>query len=745
MLEKKYTFCRICEALCGLEVHVEDGKVTEIKPNEQHQATQGFACVKGLKQHKMYSSPDRLQYPLKKVGDRHERISWAQAMQEIGEKVKKFRQVHPNSIAMYVGTAAGFGVLHPVFAQGFMTGIGSKSMFSSATQDCSNKFAVSHHMYGFPFTLTFPDIEHISCLIVVGANPLISKWSFLQVPNPSQKLKDIERRGGKIFFIDPRQTESSKVAGEHIFIRPGTDVFFFLSFLLEVIEQKGLDQAKIAQYYTGFEQIGELAQAWPAEKTAPITNIPPEVLKQLVKTYLDADGAALYCSTGVNMGGNGTLSFWIQECINAVSGNLDKRGGTLVGKGVIDFPKFASKKGILMRPDISRVGKFRSVNDAFPGGILAEEILQEGPEQIKALFVTGGNPLLTMANSEKLRRAMEKLELLVCLDIQPSETASMAHYILPCTSPLQRPDLPFIFPLMLGLQTKPYLQATQALLPPEGEQKDEASIYLALARACGTPIFGSSIAQRLLEAFRKKDKQNPENIGNVPQEGVLNFLLRITRQKSFKNLLKYPHGKMRQAHQAQSFLGKRVYTEDAKVHLAPQILMDEAHRRLEADFQKEWEQRHLYKLITRRAVKTHNSWTHNIEEFVSGEQRQNFLFLHPDDAQKLGLQEDDLADVRSETAQIRLPVKFLSTLMPGSVAVPHGWGHQASGLGVAKKTKGVNVNILAADGPEKIDPISGMVHLTGIPVEIVPAQGDLKSDNWSGLEDPYAFTESSKK
>jgi anaerobic selenocysteine-containing dehydrogenase len=126
------------------------------------------------------------------------------------------------------------------------------------------------------------------------------------------------------------------------------------------------------------------------------------------------------------------------------------------------------------------------VNDAFPGGILADEILTPGPKQVRALFVTGGNPLITMANAGRLAKAFESLELLVVLDILPTETASLAHYVLPCTAPIQRPDLPFIFPLMLGLQSKPYLQATRPILPPDGEQRDEATIYLDLARRRGS-------------------------------------------------------------------------------------------------------------------------------------------------------------------------------------------------------------------------------------------------------------------
>lgn len=734
MEETKYTFCRICEALCGLEVTLEGGKIKQIAPDEKHVATEGFACAKGLKQQKMYDSPDRLKYPLKRIGNEYFRISWEQALKEIGQKVRKIRkELSPDSIAMYVGTAAGFGVLHPVFAQGFMTGIGSKSMYASATQDCSNKFAVAQHLYGFPFTQPFPDLQHTQCLIVVGANPVISKWSFLQVPNPGKQLKEIEARGGKIYILDPRETETAKIAGEHVFIRPGTDVFFYLSFLNELITQKGLDLARVHQYMSGLSEITELASAWPAEKTAEVTHISPEKLKEMVNAYIQAEGAALYSSTGVNMGGNGTLAFWIQECINAISGNLDRKGGTLVGRGVIDFIKFGKKKGLLVRTDKSRIGNFTSTNDAFPGGILADEILTPGEKQVKALFVTGGNPLITMANAGRLKKAFEKLELLVVLDILPTETASIAHYILPCTSPLQRPDLPFIFPLMLGLQNKPYLQATEAVIPPEYEQRDEASIYLDLAKACGIHLFGSPLAQKLFEfAKATKNKINKNELPGIPQRTFLNVLLRVTRQRGFRALLKHPHGILRKAHQENDFLAKRVVTEDGKLHLAPEILIKEAEK-LFKNFENELLNKDKFKLITKRAVTTHNSWTHNLEEFAKGQGNTNYLYLHPADAQKLGIRELDFADVTSETATVRIQVKFLKELMPGSVALPHGWGHQDSKTSVASKTKGVNVNLLAADGPEKIDKISGMAQLTGILVEIKPSPAPQDSSNWYGI------------
>lgn len=735
-----HTFCRICEATCGLEVETEGDRVRSIRPDAQHVATDGFSCVKGLKQHRMYDSPDRLQYPLRRTADGgYERASWDDVLAQIGGKVAQLRRDHgPESIATYVGTAAGFGVLHPIFAQGFMTAVGSGNMFSSATQDCANKFAVARHVYGFPFTQTFPDLEHVNCLIVVGANPAVSKWSFLQVSNPVQWLKRMERRGVKLYFVDPRKTESAKAAGEHVGIRPGTDVFFYLSFLHEVLFRKAVARERVDAHMKGFADLWSVVEPWPAERTQRVTKIPAAKLREMVDAYLAADGAAIYCSTGVNMGGHGSLAYWLQEVINAITGNLDRRGGTLVGRGIIDFPKFGVKNGLLMRADKSRIGGYGAVNDTFPGGILADEILTPGRGQIRALFVTGGNPLLTMPDGGRLREAFEKLELLVCLDLFQGETASLATHVLPCTSPLQRPDLPFIFPLMLGLQSRPYLQATREVVPPTGEQRDEATIYVDLCRAAGVDIFGSKIAQKLLEwGKRRWSKAHPERQAAVPQEFLLDLLLRATGSGRFAKLLKeHPHGRAREPHRADDFLGKRVVTPDGLVDLAPAPLL-EATAGLEAAFEHELASARRLKLISKRAITTHNTWTHNLDDFV--QTPTNHLYVHPDDAARLGLVEGGHADVRSDTAQVRVQVKLLADLEPGCVALPHGWGHQAArGLSVANRTRGVNVNLLPAAGPGRLEALSGMAHLTGFLVDVTPASGPFDPGSWSGLTDDAA-------
>jgi formate dehydrogenase len=733
--EVRHTFCRICESLCGLEVTLENGRVSRIRPDEHHVATDGFGCVKGLKQHQLFSSPDRLLRPRKKIDAGFAEVSWDEALGDIGARVKRLVADHgPDSIGMYVGTAAGFSLLHPIFAQGFMTGLGSKSLYASATQDCSNKFAVAREIYGFPFTQPFPDVDNTGCLIIVGANPVVSKWSFLQVPNPGKRLRAIEERGGRVFVVDPRKTETAKVAGEHVFIRPSTDVFFYLSFLNELIATGGVDRDRVSAHMNGLAEVEALARPWTPERTEEVTRIPAGVLREMVRAFRAADGAVLYSSTGVNMGGHGALAFWLQEVINAISGNLDRRGGTLVGRGVVDFAKLGARSGFGLSREKSRIGGFSAVNDAFPGGIMADEILTEGPGQLKALFVTGGNPLITMANSERLKKAFESLELLVTIDILPTETGTLAHYQLPATTPFERFDLPFAFPLLMGMQSRPYLQATEPVMRPLGEQRDEATIYLDLARACDAPLFGSKLTQRLLEwGTARHSKKNPEVQRSVPQRFLMSSILRLTGNGSFGRLLGEKHGRERPPHEPATFLSKGVSTGDGRVDLAPKPLMEEASR-IEGAFEAEKRSIGQLRLITKRHVKTHNSWTHNDPEFVRGALHTNYLYMHPDDAKAAGLQHGDLADVTSATATVRVPIQCLDDLLAGTVALPHGWGHQnATGLSVASRTTGVNVNLLAGDGPEAVEPVSGMARLTGIPVEVRPAAGPLDPHHWSGM------------
>jgi anaerobic selenocysteine-containing dehydrogenase len=718
------TFCRICEATCGLKATIEDDRVVALEPDQDHVVSKGYSCIKGLRYHEIHHSPDRLRVPLKRVGDRFEEISWEQALDEIGAKVRQLVADHGgDSVSAYLGNPIAFSLLPPVLTAAFLQGLGSRNLFQTGSQDCNNKFAAAQRVYGFPFIQPFPDVDRTECLIMIGSNPAVSRASFMQLPDPIRRLRAIEGRGGKVFLVNPRRTETAKQMGTQVFIRPDTDVYFLLSFLHEVVSRDAIDHERVRLHMKGLDALRKVSESWPPERTAKITGVSAETLRSMVDAYLQANGAALFLSTGVNQGSQGTLAFWIQEAINAITGNLDRLGGTLVGYGYIkDFPKHARKSGHTMRDDLSRIGQLPSVVDTFPAGLMADEILTPGEGQVRALFCLSGNPLLTVPNSNgRLEEALKALELLVVIDIFRNETANHAHYILPGTSALQRPDLPFVFQSLMGAQPVPYAQYTDALLPPEDEQRDETMILLQLARACGSTLFGSRMANGFLNGWL--------GLGNLPAVGrrlgltperFLGLMARAFRLGSLNSLRKEPHGRLLEANQGQDFLGKRVVTDDGLVNLAPVELVDAA-RILEATFELERTQRDKLKLISKREQHSHNSWLHNHPRFVEGKRSTNYLYMNPLDGETAGVESGAMVEVRSSVGSVRLPAQLTDEMMVGAVALPHGWGHEAAdGLSVASKTTGANANLLAADGPDALEYFSGMAKLNGIWVEVTP-------------------------
>jgi len=718
------TFCRICEATCGLKATIEGDRVVALEPDHDHVVSKGYSCIKGLRYHEIHHSPDRLRVPLKRVGDRFEEISWAQALEEIGAKVRQLVKDHGgDSVSAYLGNPISFSLLPPILTAAFLQGLGSRNLFQTGSQDCNNKFAAAQRLYGFPFIQPFADVDRTQCLVIIGSNPAVSRSSFMQLPDPIRRLRAIEERGGKVFLVNPRRTETAKQLGTQVFIRPDTDVYLLLSFLHEVISRDAVDHDRVGRYMKGLEALRKVSEPWTAERTTEVTGVPADTLRSIVDAYLGADGAALFLSTGVNQGSHGTLAFWIQEAINAITGNLDRLGGTIVGHGCVkNFPKHARKGGHTMRKDLSRVGQLPSVADTFPAGLMADEILTPGQGQVRGLFCVSGNPLLTVPNSNgRLEEALAALELLVVIDIFRNETANHAHYILPGSSAFQRADLPFVFQSLMGAQPIPYTQYTDALLPLEDEQRDENMILLQLARACGSKVFGSRVANGFFQTWSGLGKLPwvGSRLGLTP-ERLLGLMARAFRLGSLNRLRKDPHGRLLEPNKGGDFLGERVVTDDGLVDLAPGELV-EAARRLEPVFEQERAQRDKLKLISKREQHSHNSWLHNHPRFVEGKRSTNYLYMNPRDGEKAGVASGAMVEVRSSVASVRLPVQLTDDMMIGAVALPHGWGHQAAdGLSVASKTTGVNVNLLAADGPDRLEYFSGMAKLNGIWVEVFP-------------------------
>lgn len=711
-MKKTKTFCRICEAQCGLIVTTENNRVLNIEPNPDHVVSKGYACIKGLKMGDFAHSPDRLSTPLKKVDGQFQPIDWDTALGEISERLRKIHRQHGSgAIAAYSGNPIGFSLWPMSVLTWFLKAFDSDKLFTPGTQDCASKFAGATRLFGGPNEQVFPDIDHTQLLIAIGSNPVISKMSFISVPHPMKRIKAIEERGGKVYWVNPRRTESAKQAGTHIGIRPDTDIFFILGFLHEVIERKGYAQEHVETFMDGFEDLVRIARPWPPERCAKVTGIDADILRQLVTEYLAADGAALYHSTGVNQGRFGLMVYWLQEAINAITGNLDRRGGVLAGKQVIPRP------GPVTEEVRSRIHQVPYVNSVIPAGIMADEILSPGDGQVRAMFCLAGNPLLSCAGSERLAKAFGQLDLFVCMDIVRNETAEYADYILPGLHGLERPDIPFYFFAVMGLMPDRAFSYTDEVIGPPGESRDEALVFRQLCRRAKRPLAKSRLLQwisNISEWLGTRANGSDQSL----EKWFYSLLSRSAKIGGLGRLRQHPDGLLLEPNQPGDYLGKRVATPNGKIQLAPPDLLDRASA-LESEFEHEITHLDDLKIVQKRERFSHNSWTHNVAEFIRGERHSNYLYIHSNDAGLRKLSDGDTARVSSNGRTVDIPVKIDDDMSPGCVAIPHGWGHQdAEGLSTANKTTGINVNIIMPDGPDSIEPISGMSHMNGVIVEV---------------------------
>jgi anaerobic selenocysteine-containing dehydrogenase len=439
----------------------------------------------------------------------------------------------------------------------------------------------------------------------------------------------------------------------------------------------------------------------------------------MVASYRDAPGAALYCSTGLNQGSQGTLAFWLLNVINAASGNLDRDGGVLVSRGIVDMPRIAKRIGFGHGRARSRIGGYAQVLDTLPAGVLPDEITTPGDGQIRAMVVTAGNPVLSCPDEARMREALGSLELLVSIDLFRNETGSLAHFVLPALSFLERPDVPIG---IHGMQPVPYLQYTDTVVEPDGEQRDEWWIYAELAHAAGLSLFGSRAARAVFAANRWLARLPIVGARLAFEPEKLARGLARAAGTSLQELRERPSGVLLPPNRGETFLGRRVLTDDGRVDLAPREFVANARTDLGPAFEAKRARRGTLELISRRERTTHNTWMHNVARFVEGDRGTNYLYMHPDDAARVGVRDGGVAEISANGATVRAAVRTTRDLARGTVTLPHGWGHAtADGLRVAQSAPGVNPNRLAKSGPDGLERLAGMTHLNGIPVDVRPA------------------------
>lgn len=703
-MTSKHTFCRICEPTCPLIAEVDDqGEITALKPDRDHPVSKGYACHKGLNYLDVHKDPDRLNVPIRRTNGRDEiagqfsETSWDHALGDIGQRLRAIRDTHgPDAIGIYWGNPVAFDSISLIPAATLCHRIGSTRDFNCGTQDTTNKFAATAAVFG-SLHISMPDFTHTDYLLSLGSNPKVSHWTGVSTPRPLNLVQDIIVRGGKVRYVNPRRIETAgPKTGEVTLIRPDTDVYLLAALLNELFLGDRLDRAVIETYGKNLDGLRDFVAGYPADRVAPVTGIPAETIRQIATEFADAPCAAIYMATGVNQGRQGTLAYWLLNMISFVTGNLGRTGGNFLQNGM----KAMFRPVTLGDPAVaSPIGKLRS-EFGLPGTALAD-LIDSDDKPIKALIVIAGNPLLSMVGEERMRKAMAGLDLIVSVDIYRNATAEAADYVLPSTDWLERPDVNF---LPSGTQIDPYVQYTQAIVPPKGERKPDWWIIGRLEQELGLP------------SVLDDPDFNPEAAIDDKIEG-----LGFGRDE----LLASPSQSITlpQADRG-GFFAKAIYHADGKIDCCPAVFQDAFERCADIFAALEQEKPGTMKLISLRTNYMVNSNLANMRALKREKHAINPLHISPADAERLGLEEGSVARVSNDYGTVETPVTIDDTLMDGVVALSHGYGHRRTyGMSLAHGAPGVNVNRLAPSGAGSFDPLSNMAQLTGIAVRVDPVPG----------------------
>ena len=713
--EQKITYCRICEANCGLVATVEDGRVTKLRPDREHPLSQGYACPKGIAFPEVQEDPDRLLHPMRRGADGElERVSWDEALADIGERLRRVRDEHgPESIGMYMGNPAAWSFGHTVWGKGLIDALGSPHYYSAGSQDVNNRFAASALMYGSPLTVPIPDVRRTELLVMFGANPFVSNGSVLSIPRVRDRLREIVARGGRVVVVDPRRTETAREF-DHVAIRPDGDARLVLS-LLSVIFEEGLDdKAALAEQVRDAGTLARLARGFEPERTEAWTGVAPEVVRSLARD-IAGSRAAIYGRTGSCLGRHGTLTSFLLDALAAVTGNLDRPGGLVFGSSPLDLEGAAERSGLATYGKRrSRIGGFPDVLGQMPATLMAPEIETPGPGQLRALVVTAGNPVQSVPDGAELERAFGELDLMVSIDIYPNDTSRFADYVLPATTWLEREDVPAAFQQFFY---RPFIQHTEAVVPARGEAREEWEIFESFARSLGVTAASVPAVRRLGKVgLRLSPRRMIDVMLRVGPRGDRFGLRR--GGLSLSRIEHEPHGMLLADDWATGVLRDRVRFEDGRLRLACEEIVGEIQA-LAAEPAPSLHDPLPLRLIGLRELRSHNSWMHNVPALMRGG-RRHALRMHPDDAEARGLADEAPVRIRSASGAVEVPVLLTDEMTPGVVALPHGWGHRG-GWRMANDAGGVNSNRLMSSAPESLERLAGMSHLNGVPVEVEAA------------------------
>ncbi|MER7251576.1 molybdopterin-dependent oxidoreductase [Kribbella sp. NPDC000426] len=686
------TSCNLCEAICGVLVTVENGRVTDIRGDESDPLSHGHICPKAVALRDLQEDPDRLVTPVRRTSDGWEEIGWDAAYELVVDKLTGIQKEHGrNSIGVYLGNPNVHSLGALTHMPTMVRQLRTRNKFSATSIDQLPHMLSSYLLYGHQLMVAVPDIDRTSYLLMLGANPLASNGSMMTAPGFGRRLKEVRKRGGKVVVIDPRRTETAAVADEHHFVRPGTDAAFLLALIHEVISSGA---ARPAEYVDGLATVEAVVEPWTPERAAGITGIPADVIRRIAREFAAADRAACYGRVGVSTQQFGAICQWAIQVLNIITGNLDRPGGTMFPRPAVNALLGLGRGHIGVWK--SRVRGLPEFGGELPVSTMAEEILTPGDGQIRAMVTVAGNPVLSTPNGRKLDEALGSLEFMVAIDPYINETTRHADVILPPAPPLERDHYDVIFHQLAVRNTARW---NDAVLPKPAEARHDWEIFrdLGLALVRRTPWS----RQRVQVTARLR----------VSPRRVVDAGLRIGPYRlSVGKLRKSPGGI--DLGPLQPALPAALHHKSKRIDLAQRMILDDLPR---LDSLNELDGRLL--LIGRRHLRNNNSWMHNSARLVKGRPRHQLL-MNPDDLAERALTDGQFVTVTSAAGSISVEVASSNDIMPGVVSLPHGFGHNRPGarLTIANQVAGQSVNDVTDAG--YTDAVAGTAAVNGVPVTV---------------------------
>jgi len=694
-LKTHYRTCNICEAMCGLEIQHRDGEILSIKGDKDDPFSRGHICPKAVALQDFYHDKDRLKTPLKRTADGWQSISWDEAYDEIATRFRGLQAEHgQDSVGVYLGNPNAHNFGNAIMLPRFFKALGTNNRYSSASADQLPHHVAANYMLGAGMLIPIPDIDHTDFMLIIGANPIVSNGSLMTAPGVGKRLKAIQERGGNVVVVDPRRTETAKKADQHLFIRPETDALLMLALVYTLFDEERVNLGHLEPIISGLDQLATAVKPYAPEKVADACGIDATTIRNLARDMAAAKSAVCYSRMGASTQSFGGLCQWLNNVLNILTGNFDRRGGAMFPQPAFDLVRDKKGKPSSYGRFESRVRKLPYFNNEFPVATLADEILTPGEGQIRGMITIAGNPVLSSPGGARLEQAFNSLEFMVSVDIYLNETTRHADIILPATTGLEVPHFDVFFNSFAVRNTAKF---SEPLFEKTPEQKHDWEILRDLS---------------LHLTGREDDGVTPE----MMLDGGLKHGTYGEQGMSLAHLKANPHGV--DLGLLRPCLEQRLQTADGLIHIAPQLYLDDLAR-LDASgiLQQRQNPDYPFAMISRRVPRSHNTWTQNSHRLVKGKDPCT-LQICAADAGRLGLATGQMAEVSSATGRIQLPVEINDDMFEGVVSIPQGWGHNRTdtGMTVAESQPGVSINDVT--DAQRIDALTGNAAFNGTQVAI---------------------------